>query len=145
MFSFGTIFVSLPSKCKIMNLVYSVLTALIFSVNLSTNVPYTAIENAFESNNAKSIAGFGKTKILISVLGKEGVYSQSQATFVLKDFFTKNPGTKFAFVFQGKEDAAGTFAIGNYISKRNDKFRVTIYFKPSGSEFKIESLTIEEV
>lgn len=144
-FSFGTIFVSLLGKHERMNLVYSVLTSLIFSINLSSNVPYSAIEKAFEANNSKAIVSLGKSKVFMNVLGREGAYSQSQATLVLKDFFSKNPGNIFSFVFQGKEDADGTFAIGNYLSKKNEKFRVTIYFKTSGSEYKIESLTIEAV
>lgn len=127
-----------------MNLVYSVLTSLIFSINLSTSVPYSAIEKAFETNNAKAIIDLGKTKVLINVMGKEGVYSQSQATLVLKDFFSKKPGNSFSYVFQGRESSEGTFAIGNYTSKKKENFRVTIYFKISNSEYRIESLTIEE-
>jgi hypothetical protein len=128
-----------------MNLVYSVLTSLIFSINLSSNVPYAQLEKAFEANNAKAIVALGKTKVLMNVLGKEGVYSQSQASLVLKDFFSKKPGNNFSFVFQGKEAAEGAFAIGNYLSKKSEKFRVTIYFKMLGSVYRIESLTIEAV
>jgi hypothetical protein len=113
------------------------------SINISSNVPYSAIEKAFETNNAKGIVDLGKSKILINVIGKEGAYSQSQASLVLKDFFEKNPGNQFSFVFRGKEAADGTFAIGNYVSKSDEKFRVTIYFKKTGDNFKIESLTIE--
>ena len=127
-----------------MNVFYSLLTSIMFLWNVPVDVPYTAIEKAFESNNSKEIVEMGKTKILINVLGKEGAYSQSQAGLVLKDFFTKNPGNTFEYVFKGKQSNEGTFAIGNYTGK-DSVFRVTVHFKMVGDDFKIESLKIEKV
>ena len=126
-----------------MNIVYSVITSILFSINLSSDIPYSAIEKSFEANNAREIVVKGKSKILINVLGKEGVYSQPQATLVLKDFFTKYPGNRFTYTFKGKEDTGGTFSIANYITKKDEKFRVVIFLKKSDSKFRIESLTIE--
>jgi hypothetical protein len=112
-------------------------------MNLSTSVPYSAIEKSFEANNAKGIVTLGKSKLLINVLGKEGAYSQSQAKLILQDFISKNSCSSFEFIFKGKESNGGSFAIGNYDS-RSKKFRVTMYFKKEQGSFKIESLTIEE-
>ena len=126
-----------------MSFLYATLTALLFSLGIFGDVPYASIDSAFEANNPNAIVALGKSKILINVLGKEGVYSQSQAALVLKDFFTRKPGSDFNFYFKGKETADGTFAIGNYIS-RAEKFRVTIHFKTEGDQYKIESLRIEE-
>lgn len=126
-----------------MNLVFSVITSIIFSINLSTDIPYAAIEKSFEANNAGKIVSLGKSKILIDLLGKEGVYSQPQATLVLKDFFTKYPGGTFSYTFKGQENNDGTFSIANYSSNKGEKFRVVMYFKKSDSKFKIESLTVE--
>lgn len=126
-----------------MGFLYATLTALLFSLGIFGDVPYASIDNAFEANNPNAIVALGKSKILINVLGKEGVYSQSQAALVLKDFFTRKPGNDFNFYFKGKETADGTFAIGNYIS-RSEKFRITIHFKTEGDQYKIESLRIEE-
>tara|TARA_R110002072_G_scaffold20688_4_gene74867 strand:- start:24415 stop:24795 length:381 start_codon:yes stop_codon:yes gene_type:complete len=125
-----------------MNLAYSVVTTIAFTIGIY-GIPYSAIEKAFESNNYSGIVSSGKSKMLLNVLGKEGVYNKSQAGLVLKDFFTRKPGNQFEFVFKGKESLEGTFAIGNYTSK-NEKFRVTIHFKKLDDEYKIESLTIEK-
>lgn len=107
------------------------------------DVPYTELENAFSTGNATAIANMGKEKMLISVIDKEAVYSQSQAALVLKDFFSKKPATSFKFNFKGKESADGSFAIGIYTSKSED-FRITIHFKKIGNDFRIERLTIEK-
>jgi len=112
--------------------------------NTTTNeIPYSSIEDAITSNNSTELVAYGKDKILLNILGNEGVYSQSQSALVLKDFFTKKPGNSFKFIFKGKETSEGSFAIGTYVSK-TENFRFTIQFKKIGSDFKIESLTIEK-
>lgn len=126
-----------------MGFLYAFLTSIVLSFTLQSDIPYTSIEKAFASNDAGDIVALGKDKMLINILGKEGAYSQQQANLVLKDFFTKKPGSSFKFIFKGKETADGSFAIGNYES-RGESFRVTIHFKKINSEFRIESLTIEK-
>lgn len=125
-----------------MYLIYSLITSIFLSMNTSTSVPYATLEKSFEANSAREIVALGKSKILINVLGKEGAYSQSQASLVLQDFMSKNACSSFEFIFKGKESDEGCFAIGNYTS-RSDKFRVTISFKKDQGTSKIESLTIE--
>lgn len=125
-----------------MNAIFSIFTAAIMTLTVSS-APYTSIEKAFKSNDSKELASLGKSKFLISVLGKESVYSQSQATLVLKNFFSQHPGSKFEYMFKGSDSSGDSFAIGNYTSK-GQKFRVTIYFDKEGSSYKIESLRIEK-
>lgn len=112
------------------------------SVYSQETIPYADIQKSFELNKAKEIISFGKDKILINILGKEGVYSKSQANLVLEDFFNRKPGGKFQFYFKSKESSDGSFSIGKYHSK-GEEFRVTIHFKKVGNSFKMESLTIE--
>lgn len=128
---------------KSMGIVYSLLTSVLLFIHISGEIPYTALENAFSSNDSSAIASFGKDKILLHVLGNEGAYSQSQSALILKDFFTKKPGTIFKFILKGKETNEGVYAVGNYTSK-SEVFRITILFKKVGSDYKIESLTIEK-
>ena len=110
---------------------------------MQSDVPYSSIEKAFNANNASEIVAHGKEKILLTVLGKEGAYSKSQASLVLKDFFTKKPDGTFKFIFKSKESTDGSFAIGNYECK-SETFRVTIHFKKESGAYKIESMTIEK-
>lgn len=125
-----------------MNYIYSFLTAVLLSFSGQSDVPYSSLEKAFSSNNPTEIVSLGKEKILLNILGEEGAYSKSQAKLILKDFFAKKPGGSFKFIFKSKESSDGSFAIGNYEAK-GESYRVTIHFKKDGSDFKIESLTIE--
>ena len=116
---------------------------------VKSDFPYEKIKQAFELNDSKKIALMCKEKVLINIMGKENVYSQSQANLVLKDFFKRKPGSSFKFFFKGqqslrktKHPSDGSFAVGNYKSE-NSKFRVTIHLKEIDDEFKIESLIIE--
>jgi hypothetical protein len=126
-----------------MGILYTIFVAFLLNLNSTSEIPYSALENAFTENNSRDIVALGKDKILLNILGNEGAYSHSQATLILKDFFVKKPGVSFKFIFKGKETAEGSFAIGTYASK-TETFRITIQFKKINSDFKIESLTIEK-
>lgn len=115
----------------------------LFYVNtIPADVPYATVQTAFKAGNAESIADMCKDKCLISILDEEGAYSKSQATQVLKSFFSKNPATSFSFLHKGSSSSEGAFGIGNYVSKGTE-YRVTVHFKKISGVFKIESITIE--
>lgn len=123
-----------------MALIFSVL--FLFGGNVPADVPYASVQSAFKSGNADAISGMCKDKCLISILGEEGAYSKSQATQILKNFFTKNPASSFSFIHKGSGSNEGAFGIGTYVSKGSE-FRVTVHFKNIGDAFKIESISIE--
>lgn len=127
----------------LMTVFYAVLTSILLSVYPNQNVPYSGIEDAIEKNDSKRIVDMSKQKIMINVLGSEGVYGHSQAVLILKDFFAKNPGNKFDFTFKGKATTEGVFAIGNYNSRKST-YRVTVHFKKNTGDYKLESFTIEK-
>ena len=125
-----------------MGLIYSLVTFVMFSSG-TMDVRFGSVESAFKSGNAKDLVSIGKEKILINVDGTEGVYSKSQATLVLKKFFTKYPAKSFSYIHKGKGSSEGSFAIGTYTSGSSE-FRVTVHFKKIKGNFKIESLAIEK-
>lgn len=127
-----------------MNLFYSFFASVLILINVVADVPYSELEAAFSQSNANEIIHLGKDRILLNILGEESIYSQSQATMILKDFFNKKPISSFKFIFKSKENTDNSFAIATYTSKGNENFRVTIHFKKIGNDFKIESLTIEK-
>jgi hypothetical protein len=126
-----------------MSFLYAVLTSIILAFTSQYEIPYAGLERAIAAENAAEITAMGKHKMILNILGKEAVYSQSQAAMVLKDFFTKKPVVSFKFVFKGKETIEGSYAIGTYESK-GESFRVTVQFKKISSDYKIESLSIEK-
>lgn len=126
-----------------MNLIYVLITTIVLISPFQQGVPYAKLDTAFDQKNAEAIVSHSRDKVLINILGKEGAYSKSQAVLVLKDFFTGKPNGNFNFTFKGTESPSGTFAIGNY-SCGSTKYRITMHFKHSGEDYKIESITIEK-
>lgn len=130
-------------KVETMNSLITILTSFIILFSVPTDIPYTSLEKAMESNDAKVIVDLGKDKVLLNILGKEGAYNHPQAELILGEFFDKKPKGTFTFVFKGKETSDGIFAVGTY-SVKNESFRTTFHFRTIKSESKLESLTISQ-
>ncbi len=125
-----------------MGFILSLIASFVLSFHSVQDASFTAVEQAFNREDAAKIVSYGKDKLLLQIQGKEGVYAQSQATQLLKDFFNRKPVSSFRFTFKGRESDDSPLTTGTYTSK-NESFRVTIKWKHIGSELKIESLSIE--
>lgn len=125
-----------------MGFILSLVASFILSLHTMSDASFTAVEQAFGREDAAKIVSYGKDKILLQIQGKEGVFAQSQATQLLKDFFNRKPVSSFRFTFKGKESDDSPLTTGVYVSK-SESFRVTIKWKHISSELKIESLSIE--
>ena len=123
-----------------MNYIITSIFTLFFALSTIFSIPYKEVETAFSQGNASKIMNLGTTKVLISIEGSEGIYSKSQGTQVLSNFFKQNPPKSFSFGFKGKETGASTFAVGNYQSKK--RYRVSFKFKKVNTQHQIESITI---
>lgn len=123
-----------------MNYIITSILSLFFALGSILTIPYQEVELAFSQGNASKIMNLGTTKILISIEGNEGVYSKSQGTQVLNNFFKNNPPKSFSFGFKGDDSGASTFAMGEYHSGK--VYRVSIKFKKVNTEHHIESITI---
>lgn len=121
-----------------MGVIYAFIFGLL--MQFTGDVPYSSVESAFASGDAAKIVNYASDKLYLKVPDKEGVYAQSQATQILKDFFTKKPATSFKFSFKGTT-SDGANATGNYISK-GETYRVTIKWNKNNSEYEIENISI---
>lgn len=106
------------------------------------DLPLSDIETHFGQSNSTAIANMANDKVLVSINGKENVYSQSQVNQVLKEFFNKKPITSFKVNFSTKESNDNYFIAGKYVSK-TDTYRITLRMKKMDSEYKIERITID--
>ena len=55
------------------------------------DLPYTQIENSFESNNSEFIISNCEEVVLLDLDGDEGIYNHSQATMVWNDCCNDDP------------------------------------------------------
>lgn len=106
-------------------------------------IPYNELEDAFLKGDGAKITSYVEKKVLISINGEEGIYSNTQATQVLNTFFKNNPPDNFKFTYLGKEDGASSFAIGE-LETQEGNFRISMKFKRGKEKHNLESLKIED-
>lgn len=114
---------------------------LLFGFTYPSDLPYSEIENSFESNNSEYIISNCEDVVLLMFDGEEGIYNHSQATMVLNDFFNDYPKGEFEYTFQGKNSDEEIFSVA-YYSVSVNKF--TVLFSFSKQENKIESIRISK-
>lgn len=108
------------------------------------NVPFSEIERAVVAADANSIVTNGADKILVSINNKESIYSKSQATMVLRDYFSKNKPMSFKISAKTQKSDNAAFMAGDCVSK-NVKYRVTFQLKKVGDNYKIDRIVISEM
>jgi hypothetical protein len=114
---------------------------LLFGFSYPSDLPYSEIENSFESNNSEYIISNCEDIVLLMLDGEEGVYTHPQATMVLNDFFEDYPKGDFEYAFQGKNSDEEIFSVAYYRVSVN---KFTVLFSFSKQENKIESIRISK-
>ncbi|HRY97524.1 MAG TPA: DUF4783 domain-containing protein [Bacteroidales bacterium] len=74
--------------------------------------------------------------------GKEGIYSRTQASIILRDFFREHPVSGFSLRHSGNSGEGATYAIGSYATPARS-FRVYYLMKRSGGAFLVHQLRFE--
>jgi len=127
-----------------MNYLLYLLVTVSLSLATINIIPFSEIETAFQTGDSGKIMELSKSKLIINLDGREGVYSQPQGNQVLKTFFNVNPPKTFSFSFKGTEKKMGSYALGLFTSSNTSVFKVSLKFLKEGDVYKIESLAIKK-
>ncbi len=123
---------------KIIILVALLLTC---SFVLKANLP-EGIASGFRSGNAQIVSKYLAPTLEVSIVGNSSMYSKTQATQVLRDFFNSNSPQNIVEKHNGgrgnSQFSVFSFATGS------EKFRATIFYKGSGEAARISQITIEK-
>jgi len=92
----------------------------------SFDIPEGAV-TAMNSGKAKDLINFINKSVELDILGKDGIYSRSQAEIILQDFFDKHQPKSFTILFQGGKDNS-QYAIGKLITTTGN-FRINFLIK----------------
>lgn len=107
----------------------------------SNNLPASTVSSTQSGNSSGLASGFNANVELI-LPSKSGVFSKSQAEYIMGDFFRQNPPTSFAIIHQGQRENS-SFAIGKY-SSANGVYRFYFLTKSEGGVLLINQLRIEK-
>ncbi|MEP2773310.1 MAG: DUF4783 domain-containing protein [Fulvivirga sp.] len=98
------------------------------------------VKEAIKAGSSKECAKYFNESLDVTIDGEMKSYSRIQAEYVLRDFFKQHPPSSFSIVHQGSSKGGLSFAIGQYISKK-DTFRVWMRIKNTSSQYLIHEMS----
>lgn len=112
-----------------------------WQTNANLGSIYNSLERSFREGNEKKIVAHAGDKILLEIDNVESVYSKAQAERILQNFFEKNKPTDFEVTYKGTNK--NNYAlIGNLVSEKSKKFRVSIRLREFGNTFQLDKISI---
>ncbi|NDK54925.1 DUF4783 domain-containing protein [Pontibacter fetidus] len=94
------------------------------------------VKSAMKAGSSKDLSRNFSSVVELTLSGKDATsYSNTQAEFVMKNFFSKNAPVDFTYSHQGSSDKGQQYAIGTYTSKAGS-YTVLVRMKDS----KIQSM-----
>ena len=100
----------------------------------------SSVASAMKTGSAKELSRNFGSMVEITLDGGEATsYSNTQAEFVMKNFFAKNEPVDFSVNHNGASDKGQLYAIGTYASK-GDSYTVLIRMKSANGKYLIHSM-----
>lgn len=98
------------------------------------------VRSAVKAGSSKDLARNFNKVIELTLDGKDATtYSNTQAEFVMKNFFSKNTPMDFSYSHQGASEKGQRYAIGTYTSK-SGSYTVLVRLKETNGQFLIQSM-----
>lgn len=102
------------------------------------------ISRALGAGDVATLSKFLDTEVELSVLGEDDFFTSAEATAQLKNFFKKNPATKFSQIHNGESSSTkAEYCIGN-LQAGGKTFRVVIYLAKVNGELKIKKMSFDQ-
>ncbi len=119
-----------------------------FSANNDTlNIPDVKavndkISDAIRSGDASKLAECFAPTIQLSVPGKKGDFSRTQAEIIMRDFFSQYPPSSFSINSEGKTSGTNFYTLGAYTSG-SVRFKVYYVVQKGDTDITLHILKFE--
>ena len=100
------------------------------------------IIKAIRMGDANKLSPWFNSSVQLIILDRENVYSRSQATMIMKDFFKKHPPKSFSIIHEGGKPKA-RFGIG-LLKTTEQTYRIYLLIKTDNNNSVILQLRIEK-
>ena len=97
------------------------------------------VKTAIKTGSSRELSQYFGSIVELNFDGEKSSYSKSQAEFVLKDFFKKNPPKDFEYIHQGSSKQGFRYVIGKYTIE-NSSFRIWILFKKDNDQYFVDTI-----
>jgi|ERR1035437_6939789 hypothetical protein len=101
------------------------------------------IVTALTAGNAATLSDYFNSMVDLGISGNEDSYSKTQATQILKDFFSKNPVKSVKITRQGTSTDGSQFSIGE-MQAGTATFRIYYLLKKVSGKFLVQQLQIQK-
>ena len=101
------------------------------------------IEQGLRKGDVEFILPYLHDPVEIAISGKAKMYSRTQATYVLKDFFKMHPPRGFTFMHRGRSENV-LYAIGAYHGQ-GEQWDVSVFGRMERGRYQVEQLRFEAV
>lgn len=99
---------------------------------------------AISANNVSKIAGSFDKVVDVTLNNEQSTYSKSQATIVLKKFFSKHNIKSFTVKHKGSPaDNSSVYLIGTVFTEDGDTFRLYLFFKQKNDGLYLQEVRID--
>ncbi len=130
------------NQVKYIILIFSVMSGTLFlSSRAVADIP-VQIFKSIEKGDVEELCNYFSESIELILVDKEGIYSKTQASQILKQFFHANRPEKFNVLHQGGSESA-KYAIGTLTTTKG-KYRVHFLVKLKNKQALIHQLRIQE-
>lgn len=99
----------------------------------------TNIKSAIKIGSSKELSQYFNSTVELGFEGIKSNHSQTQAEFILKDFFNKTPASGFEYIHQGSSPEGLQYAIGKY-TYGGGSYRVVIYIKHLKGNYVVDMI-----
>jgi len=100
---------------------------------------FGAVGGAIRSGSSKDLAQYFGASVELGFDGDKQSYSATQAEFVMKDFFSKNPPANFVFNHYVNGNEGTRLAVGKYNGK-NGVYEVYVKMKPDHGTLIVDAI-----
>ena len=129
------------SRLKLKEFIGILLFAILpYSTLLAQGEVIKNVRTAIKTGNSKELSQHFDSMVGLNFDGEKSSYSKSQAEFVLKDFFKKNPPLDFQIIHQGvSKNKSFNYIMGEY-KVTNGSFRIYILIKQKNETFFVDTM-----
>ncbi len=103
---------------------------------------FRQVEIAVQNGDASAISQMIKGSADITIREEEGTYTNTQAEFVLKSFFQKNPPKMAKLMHKGMSNNM-VYSIGTYTTTSNTNLRLYVLLKQDTGRYYLQELRFE--
>jgi hypothetical protein len=103
---------------------------------------FRQVESAVQNADAVAISQMIKGSVDITIREEEGTYTNTQAEFVLKSFFQKNPPKSARLMHKGTSNNM-VYSIGTYTTTNNASMRLYVLLKQDTGKYYLQELRFE--